>query len=294
MAIDRRRLRRSFIEVPTMDDHKWGKIPSIPADVFMADMEDTVPPSLKLKARERILHLIRDPSFFEGREMIVRPNNLYTEWGREDIEALAEAKVSLVNYPKCRSRQEIEEVVSIFRKHGADPEIFLAVETPQVVLDLESIANVDGVKGIIFGLGDLSLETGISMFRGRGAFVEGFLYARTKSVFVGRAHGLSVIEAVFVKDLTDLEAVRHEVELSKLFGFDANMVIYPAHVPIVNELRTPTEEEVRWARRVVEAYEDGLAHGHAAVTVGKRWITIHQYQQAKDFIELAAAFGVTA
>jgi citrate lyase beta subunit len=287
------RTRRSIIEVPTMDDHKWSKVPDIPADVVMVDMEDTVPPPLKTKARQRVLDLLDDPSYLGGREMLVRPNNLFTEWGREDMEALADAGIStLMNYPMVRSREEIEEVVSIFRERGASPQIWLAVETPEFVVDMEHIASCDGVTGIMFGLGDLALETGTARLNGRRAFLEGFLYARTKALMVARAHGLDIAESLFVENLKDLEALREEVKLSKLFGFDTNLSFYPAHIPIINEERTPTAAEVDWARRVVAAYDQGTANGKAAISLDERWITVHQYKEALAVIDLGKHFGV--
>src|ERR1700694_2954867 len=95
-------IRRTYLEVPTMDSHKWDKIPGIDADVFMADMEDSVPPKLKEEAREKVLGLVRDPSYFGDKEFVCRPNNLFTPWGREDIEGLAEAGAPFLMYPKAR------------------------------------------------------------------------------------------------------------------------------------------------------------------------------------------------
>lgn len=276
-----------------MDDHKWSKVPDIPADVIMVDMEDTVPPPLKIKAREKILGLLADPSYLGGREMLVRPNNLYTEWGRDDMEALAEARIStIINYPMVRSRQEMEEVVGILHGHGSTPQIWVAVETPELVVKMEEICSVDGISGIMFGLGDLSLESGISRLNGRRAFLEGFLYARTKAIMVGRAHGLDLAESIFVADLKDLEATREEIRLSKLFGFDTNLSFYPAHIPIINEERTPTRSDVERARRVIDAYEAGMREGKAAVSVGDEWATVHVYKEAQDLLELAAHFGI--
>src|SRR5262245_11312110 len=108
-----------------MDERKWSKVPEIPADVFFADMEDSVPPSLKPAAREKVLGLVEDPGYFGGREFICRPNNLSTPWGREDLEALAEAKAPFVLYPKVRTAAEMREVAQIFARRGAAPEIML-------------------------------------------------------------------------------------------------------------------------------------------------------------------------
>lgn len=293
MKVDGVAIRRTYMEVPTMDDRKWDRIPGMDADVFMADIEDSVPPDLKCKAREKVVSLIKDPSFFGGREFICRPNNINTEWGRDDLEALAEAHVPFVLYPKVRSVAEIREVKSIFEKHGATPEIMLIIETPQAILHLEEIASVTGVKGLLFGPGDLSMETGIALLDGREAFKDGFLYPRSKVIMVARALGLEAAEGIFTADLKDAEAVKRAAAQSKLFGFTGNMTFYPPHLPLIHEVRTPKTEEVAWSKRVVEAYEDARSRGQGAVTVDGRWLTIHQFTEAQRALRIAAALGLS-
>lgn len=285
-------IRRSYMEVPTMDEKKWEKLPGIAADVFYADMEDSVPPSLKEKARDKVVSLIKDPSYFGGREFICRPNNISTPWGREDLEAIAAAKAPFVLYPKVRSVEEMREVKGIFERHGATPEIMLLVETPQIVLDLKEIASVPGVAGLAFGPGDLSLETGISLLDGREAFRDGFLYPRSKTIMVARALGLEAIDGLFVADLKDLESVRSTVVRSRLLGFTGMQTFYPPHVPIVNEALTPQAAEVAWCKRVVEAYEEAKARGEGAVTVDGKWVTIHQFKGAQQALVIAKALGL--
>jgi len=275
-----------------MDDRKWSKVPGIPADVFLADMEDSVAPALKEGARERVTGLVRDPSFFEGREFICRPNNIFSPWGLADIEALAAVQAPFILYPKARSAGELREVFAIFERAGSRPEIQVIVETPEAVLRLEEIAAAPGVGGLLFGPGDLSLETGTDLLDGDTFFSDGFLYARTKTLTTARAFGLEATEGIFVANLKDADEVRRSALRSKKFGFSGNMLIYPPHVPVVNEVRTPSPEQLERAERVVREYDLGRAEGKNAVTMQDgTWVTIHQYRGAQ---ELLAQAGVTA
>lgn len=292
MKINGITIRRTYLETPIMDERKWEKIPAIPADVVFGDIEDSCAPNLKEQARYKVVELIKDPTFLGGRELTCRPNNLSTPWGREDLEALAEAKAQYILYPKVRSLEEIYEVKRIFDRRGAAPEIMLIIETPQAVLNLKEIAACPGVTGLMFGPGDLSMETGTALVRGRHAFMEGFLYSRTKTLTTARAYGLEAVEGLFLADLKDLEAVRQAAELSRLFGFTGMGMFYPPHVPIVNEVMTPTAEDVRWARRLIEAYEEARERGLAAVTVDGRWVTVHQYIGAQRTLKVAEALGM--
>ena len=293
MKIDGTTIRRTYLEVPTMDDRKWAKIPGIAADVFMADIEDSVPPDLKDAAREKVVSLVRDPSFFEGREFICRPNCLETPWGRDDLEALAEAHAPFVLYPKARSVEDVLEVLSIFAKHGAAPELHLIIETPQAIMRLEQIVQVAGVHGVMVGPGDLSLETGIALFDAQEVFNEGFLYARSKTLINARAVGLEATEGLLVANLKDTESVGRAVHRSVLSGFTGNLTFYPPHVEIINAARTPSAEEVVWLRRLVEAFEAAQAEGKGAVTLDGRWITVHQFSLAKQSLKLVDALSAS-
>jgi len=281
------KVRRSYFEVPIMVENKWAKVPSIDADVFMLDMEDSTPPNLKTEARGRIVELIRDPGYLGGREFMVRPNNLDTEWGRADLEAAAKAKAPLVIYPKVRSVDEIREVRRILDDHGSAPEIILIVETPQAVLQLEAIASCPGVTGLLFGPGDLSMETGISLFNGPTEFSEGFLYARSKTLLVCRAYGLQPIDAVFTADLKDLDGMRRAMEGSRRMGFTGLMSFYPPPVPLINEVMSPSADEIQWSQRLVETYRKGRDQGLAAISLDGKWVTVHQYATAQETLRRA-------
>lgn len=282
----RRSARRTYIECPTMDERKWNKIPGIPADVFLTDMEDSVAPALKEGAREKVTGLVRDPSFFDGREFICRPNNIFSPWGLDDITALAEAGAPFILYPKVRSAGELREVYAIFERAGANPEIQVIIETPEAVLALPEIAACPGVGGLLFGPGDLSMETGTALLDGDSFFADGFLYARTKTLMTARAFGLEATEGIFIANLKDSDEVRRSAERSAKFGFSGNMLIYPPHVPVVNDVRTPSEEKIEQARQLVREYEAAREEGKNAVTLESgAWVTVHQYQGALEMLE---------
>jgi citrate lyase beta subunit len=283
--------RRSFFEVPIMEERKWSKVPEIQADVFMLDIEDSCPPDLKTIARGRIIDLVRDPSYLGGREYMVRPNSLETEWGRADIEALAKAGVPFIVYPKARDADEVREVARIFEQHGSIPELMLIIETPQAVLRLESLAMCPGVTALLMGPGDLSMETGTSLLDGEEIFHDGFVYARSKVVIAARAFGLQPVDAIFTADLKNLDAVRRTAQLARRMGSTGLITFYPPHVPIINEVMSPTLSELAWARRVVTEIDEGKAKWRAALTIDGKWITVHQYDAAKKMIAIAESLA---
>ena len=130
------------------------------------------------------------------------------------------------------------------------------------------------------------------MFDGPSTFDDGFVYARSKTLMAARAFGLEAIEPLLVPDLKDFEAVRKAAKVSCLFGFDSNLTFYPPHVEIINEVRTPTPDQVDWNRKVITAYEDALNSGKAAVTLDGKWLTVLQYTAAKRELATAHALGL--
>src|SRR5690606_21893064 len=89
---------RTMIETPVLDARKWAKIPSIPADAILVDMEDAVPWTQKEEGREAVISALADRDHFGDRVVIARPNHLSTQWGLEDVVALARAGVDCVMY----------------------------------------------------------------------------------------------------------------------------------------------------------------------------------------------------
>src|ERR1700677_3561829 len=93
MILNRYSHIRSVLETPVLDGRKWVKIPSIPCDAVLVDMEDSVPQARKEEGRQKVLEVIGERSFFAGRVVIPRPNPLASPWGYADIVGLAHAGV---------------------------------------------------------------------------------------------------------------------------------------------------------------------------------------------------------
>src|SRR3982074_1476100 len=133
---------RSIMESPILDDHKWAKVPTIPADAWILDMEDSAPPDRKEEAREKVVEYCGRPDYFEGRLFLPRPNHIDTTWGRDDLVALAGAGVTSIMLPKVSSPEHLLEVKRILNGAGADPEIWANIESAVAITNVERIAQV--------------------------------------------------------------------------------------------------------------------------------------------------------
>jgi citrate lyase beta subunit len=272
---------RSVLETPIMDERKWAKVPSIPADALLLDLEDAVPPAHKGSARDKVASLLRDPSYLNGRIAIARPNHLSSAWGHDDVVALAEAGVTCMAYPKIGVIDDLLEVIELLASHNVQPDIFAIIETPGAIMDIRKISEHPQVVALMFGPGDMSVGMGIPLFEPDGSLNRVFDSMKSQSVVTASAAGIAITDIVFAPNFRDLEEVRRRAEHSKMLGFSALSTFYPPHVDIINDIFTTSEAEIAVANALVETYEALRADGRPAA-LGERGETIlvHDYEKA--------------
>jgi citrate lyase beta subunit len=273
---------RSLLETPIMDDHKWAKLPGIPTDAVLIDLEDSVPPPLKEQARERVAAALRDQAFFEGRVLVARCNHLSTPWGRDDLQALGEAGVTCLGYPKCDSVDDVLEAKALLAAAGATPDLLVGIESALGVVNMAAIAQVDGVMGIGMGIGDLSADLGVGLYGPDGTVNEAFAGPRAQVAMVGRAFGLLSMDFPYAKDIKDLDEIRRQLEASKRMGYTSASTFYPPHVEIITDVFSPSAAELEAADEVIGIYDAAVAAGDpAALLPSGRTILVHDYQKAQ-------------
>ena len=273
---------RSLLETPIMDDHKWAKIPGLPTDAVLVDLEDSVPPPLKEGARLRVVQALQEPEFFGGRLLLARCNHLSTPWGRDDLQVLGEAGVTCLAYPKCDTVEDLLEAKELLAAAGATPDLHVGIESAIGVVNMAAIAQVEGVVGIGIGIGDLSADLGVSLYGPDGKVNEAFAGPRAQVAVVARAFGLLSMDFPYAQDLRDLDEIRRQLEASRRMGYTAASTFYPPHVEIINDVFSPSAEEVAAADEVIGIYEAAVAAGDPAVTLPSgRTILVHDYQKAQ-------------
>lgn len=272
---------RSIMETPVLDDRKWAKVPLMPTDAVLVDMEDTVAQARKLEGRAAVAASLADRSHFGDRVLLCRPNGLETEWWRADVVALAEAGAPNVILPMITKAADVLEFQRVFREHGADPYLLPGIETPGGVAHAEEIAAVDRVAGLVFGEGDLTAAMGIPIYAADGTLNPVVQHARARVYVAAAAENLAMLDIAFIEDLKDLDALRLRAEELKLMGASALFAMYPPHVAVINDVFTPSEETITYAKRVVAAFDDAADSGKPAVQFDNgRAILIHDYKKA--------------
>jgi citrate lyase beta subunit len=262
---------RSLLFAPGNDERKLEKALAAGADAVVADLEDAVPATEKEAARtvaRRVLGGAATASL-----VAVRVNAAGTEHWGADLQAVADLELDALVLPKATP-----EAVGALGPDG--PPVVAIVETALGVRHAYETARLPRVAALVLGAVDLGLELGLEP-RADGQEV---LYARSRLVLESAAAGLrSPFDLVHV-DTRDDEGLEAEARLARSLGFRGKACIHPAQVAIVNRVFSPTGEERERARRVVEAYERGLADGRGAVAVDGEMIDLPVVERARRIL----------
>jgi len=76
--------------------------------------------------------------------------------------------------------------------------------------------------------------------------------------------------------------------LSYKHGFLGSSCIHPGNVEILNKCFSPTPEEIEYERKVIDAFEKGVAAGRASVALEGRMIDYAHYEKAKQVLDRSA------
>jgi citrate lyase subunit beta/citryl-CoA lyase len=269
MTMPERAIRppRSWIFAPGHDEKLLGKVFDVGADVVLLDLEDAVPPHIKDRAREMVV------AAAAGQPCWVRVNRAQSDVCERDLAALA-GKVLGLRVPKVESAADVAWVAE--RAPGVP--LDCTIESARGVLAAFEIASAPACALLSYGGIDLSTDLGIS---------EGdteTLYARSHLVIAARSAGKPKPSDGIYALLGDDDGLRKETEAAKRLGFFGKSAIHPRQVPIINEVFSPTSEELEWAKQVMWAFEQ--SGGAATKTASGEFVDEPVAQRARQILGL--------
>jgi citrate lyase subunit beta/citryl-CoA lyase len=160
--------------------------------------------------------------------------------------------------------------------------IIALVETAKGIECVSEIATSSPrLDRLAFGAIDFCVDTGVSLAEAGGIL----RHARTCLVVASRAGRLAApVDTVF-PDLKDDEGLECEARLAKGLGFGGKMAIHPRQVETVNRIFSPTESEVAWAQKVVEAFDAAEANGRSSIQIDGAFIDYAVAARARQLLE---------
>jgi citrate lyase subunit beta/citryl-CoA lyase len=242
---------RSLLFAPGSDERKLAKALASAADAVVCDLEDAVAPQDKEAARDVVRKALAGAA--DGPARLVRINARGTAWHEDDVALTAALELDGIVLPKA-SPEAIEAV-------GADgPPIVAIVETAMGLRQAFEIASQPRVAALVLGAVDLGAEVGLEP----RPDAQEILYARSKVAIDSAAAGIRGPFDVVHLDFEDAAGLEEQCRVARALGFRGKACIHPAQVETINRVFAPSEDEIAWARGIVESFE-GQTEGVLAV-----------------------------
>jgi len=291
------RILRTMLFVPA---NSWRMITTAATeggDAVILDLEDACP--IAEKETGRIFARDSIPMLKEkGMDVFVRVNSFDTGLTEKDIDYVVVAGLDGVMLPKTESKGDILRLDRLLKVEEEKKGLALnsvvilpLLESPKGISTVsEIISGSQRVIGVSFGAGDYSREIGAGMGVTSLSPEEYFLMAshpRSCIALAARAAGIFAIDAPFFGLVIDLDGLFREARKVKLMGFTGKLLVHPRHVDSVNQVFSPSKEEIDFARRVIKAYEEAKAKGLGATSLGGRMIDYGSYRRALNLISIS-------
>ena len=263
--------RRSLLFVPGSSSRMLEKARTLPCDVVVLDLEDSVAPGAKDAARDAVCAAVKS---FGAREVAVRINALSTPWGEADFAAIASAAPDAVLLPKVERAADIAAII------GAVP-VWAMVETPLGVIHAADIA-ASGAQCLAMGTNDLLNAMHAQSLPDR----RNLWAALSQTVIAARAHGLTVVDGTH-NQIADEAGFLQSCIQGRAFGFDGKTLIHPGQIETCNRIFAPSPEELLQAQRILDALAQ--SPGKGAIALDGRMIEGLHAEEARRLLALAEA-----
>jgi citrate lyase subunit beta/citryl-CoA lyase len=291
-----KRARRSSLILPINVPRFVERAHTRDADAVVLDLEDSVPPAEKASARMLVKNSI--PLVARGgAEVMVRINNDHALMA-EDVDASVHPGLDGLSIPKAESAEQVAmlsaQLDRLERLRGLAPghvRLSLAFETPLGVLRAQDIAQASPrIATMSVGPEDYCLELGVE------PSPDGIelLYAVSRMVTIAKALGIQPTGLLgSIAGFRDLAVFEAAALRSRQLGCEGAGCIHPDQVAVLNRVFTPDPAKVEYARRVAEAFEEGLRRGTASVNLDGKMVDIPVYKRAQVILERSHAVAET-
>jgi len=268
------------------------------ADCLILDLEDSVPDREKAAARPLVKAAVKTLKA-KGQDIHVRVNGFATGLTLDDLEGVLCPELDAVALPKVETpadMKELDALLSHLEKRMGVPAG--SISTPlmcETARAMRSIYEIVTACRRVLGVG-LAAGPGGDAARAIGYVwsKEGMetLFLRSQAVLVSRAAGIRYPTISSWWNIKDLEGLERDARWNRRLGFRGMTVMHPTHVPIVNEVFSPSAGEIAFYRGLIQAMEEAQKKGIAAVTYQGDMVDEAMVKTAREMLEFAQSIGV--
>jgi citrate lyase subunit beta/citryl-CoA lyase len=235
---------------------------------------------------------LQERTAYGERELIVRVNGLDTPWGYDDLAAMAAAGADAILLPKVDSADMVRRAVRVLDAEGGPAElpVWCMMETARGMLRAEEIADSSPrLGGFVMGTSDLAKELACAHTPLRLPMITSLGLC----LLAARTAGLIILDGVHL-DLDDAEGFAESCRQGRELGFDGKTLIHPKQLASANAAFAPSEHEVAWSRKIIEAHRAAMAEGKGVVVVDGRLVENLHVAMAESVVQMAEAIAARA
>jgi citrate lyase subunit beta/citryl-CoA lyase len=259
---------RSLLFVPADSDRKLAKAPTSGADVLILDLEDSVVAENKAAARAHAAEFLKSRA--GGPRLHVRVNGLASGLIEADLDTIVPAKPDAIMLPKANGGPDISLLSAMIAAReaiagiddGATKILAIATESAGAIFRFATYKGSSArLAGLAWGSEDLSASLGAETNRdAAGAFTDPFRLARTLCLYGAVDAGVAPIDQVFA-NFRDQKALEAEALAARRDGFTAKLAIHPDQVAVINQVFTPSADQIARAEKVIAAFAENPGAG---------------------------------
>ncbi|MCJ7873869.1 CoA ester lyase [Phaeobacter sp. J2-8] len=275
---------RSLLFIPVLEEKFLAKAASRGADAIVLDLEASVAPDRKDEARSALPDAVS--RLASDVDVTVRVNALWTQAFR-DLEASVIEGVSAIHLPLCETAAQVRAVdamIGELEKERGLPagniRLVSMLESAAAVLNAREIATASPrLVAMTVGVEDYATSMGVAATPDvlRPAVQQVNQAARAASV-------ASFAVAAGMSDFRDIDGLRAAATYARAIGSTGGYAVHPAQVAVLNDVFSPTEAELGWARRVVEAAETAARKGQGVTKLDGQMIDLPLVTRAQSII----------
>jgi citrate lyase subunit beta/citryl-CoA lyase len=289
---------RSVMYVPGNKADWMRKAPRFGADALILDLEDSVPNANKVETRGLVREMLAELGA-AGQTLFVRVNRLETGLTGEDLEAITCPHLYGVILPKVQAPEDVVEVDILLkffeRKAGMEVGsvcIDPSLETAEGIRHAYDIAMASERVAHMGGSGGKGGDTARSI--GFQWTPEGLetLFLKSKVLVDARAAGVQYPLSGGWMDIHNLDGLRALATQLKQLGYTGMHLIHPSHVPVINQVFTPSKEEIAHWQGLLKAMEARRREGSAAVTYAGDMVDVAHEETARAMLQMVDAWGL--
>jgi citrate lyase subunit beta/citryl-CoA lyase len=215
-------------------------------------------------------------------------NSLATGFTEEDLEWVVSPDLTGIVLAKTESEDDIAKVDQILSRIEAEKGIASGtirllplLESAKGILNASQIANAPRNIGLAFGALDYSIDLGVMLSEGG----DEIHLPRSIVALVARAFDKIAIDTPWF-DIDDKAGMARDASIARNLGFQGKLLIHPSQIRTANEVFSPTNAEIEYSIKVINAFEEAEMSGIGAVSLEGKMIDAANYRQAKNIIAL--------